>query len=56
MTKKPETAPAEMAREEARPTRRSFLFGLGIALNALAVTLFAIPILGYLLSPLRRFA
>jgi quinol---cytochrome c reductase iron-sulfur subunit, bacillus type len=38
------------------PSRRSFLFGLGIALNALAAALFAIPVIGYILSPVRRFA
>lgn len=40
----------------AGPSRRSFLFGFGIALNALAAALFAIPVVGYLLSPVRRFA
>ena len=40
----------------AGPTRRSFLFGLGLALNAVAAALFAIPVVGYLLSPVRRFA
>ena len=38
-----------------KPTRRHFLFRLGIAINAFAVVLFAIPIVGYLLSPARRF-
>ena len=38
------------------PSRRSFLFGLGVALNAFAAALFAIPVVGYLLSPMRRFA
>lgn len=37
-------------------TRRSVLFGLGLALNAFAAALFAIPVVGYLLSPMRRFA
>lgn len=37
-------------------SRRRFLFGLGVALNAVAAVLFAIPIVGYLLSPIRRFA
>ncbi|HTY56937.1 MAG TPA: ubiquinol-cytochrome c reductase iron-sulfur subunit [Candidatus Binataceae bacterium] len=36
-------------------SRRSFLLGLGIVINAIAVTLFAIPVVGYLLSPARRF-
>ena len=38
-----------------RTTRRSFLFSLGIVINAIAIALFAIPILGYVLSPARRF-
>src|SRR5262249_33712602 len=37
------------------PSRRHFLFGLGVALNALAAALFAIPVVGYILSPARRF-
>lgn len=37
------------------PSRRSFLFALGVALNAFAAALFAIPVVGYLLSPVRRF-
>jgi menaquinol-cytochrome c reductase iron-sulfur subunit len=37
-------------------SRRSFLFGLGIALNAFAAALFAVPVVGYLLAPVRRFA
>jgi nitrite reductase/ring-hydroxylating ferredoxin subunit len=36
-------------------TRRHFLFSLGIAINAIAIALFAIPIVGYILSPARRF-
>ena len=38
------------------PSRRSFLFALGLALNTLAAALFAIPVIGYVLSPVRRFA
>ena len=38
-----------------KTSRRTFLFSLGIAINAIAVALFAIPILGYVLSPARRF-
>ena len=34
--------------------RRSFLFRAGLLLNALALAGFAIPVVGYLLSPLRR--
>jgi nitrite reductase/ring-hydroxylating ferredoxin subunit len=36
-------------------SRRRFLFRLGLALNACAAALFAIPVVGYLLSPVRRF-
>jgi len=36
-------------------TRRAFLLKVGLVLNALAVALFAVPILGYVLSPVRRF-
>jgi menaquinol-cytochrome c reductase iron-sulfur subunit len=35
------------------PTRRSFLFMLGLALNAVAAVLVGIPIIGYLLGPVR---
>ena len=38
-----------------KTTRRTFLFRLGIVINAIAATVFAIPILGYVLSPARRF-
>jgi menaquinol-cytochrome c reductase iron-sulfur subunit len=38
-----------------KTSRRTFLFRLGIAINAIAATIFAIPILGYVLSPARRF-
>jgi len=40
----------------AGTSRRSFLFGLGVALNAFAAALFAIPVIAYILSPVRRFA
>ena len=40
----------------AAVTRRGFLFTLGIAVNAIAATLFAIPIIGYILSPARKIA
>ena len=39
-----------------RPTRRSFLFMLVLALNAVAAVLVGIPVLGYLLGPVRRRA
>jgi Rieske Fe-S protein len=35
-------------------SRRGFLLGLGLALNAVAAALFAVPVVGYLLGPLRR--
>jgi menaquinol-cytochrome c reductase iron-sulfur subunit len=35
-------------------SRRGFLFKLGIALNALAATLLAIPVVGYVFSSFRR--
>ena len=37
-------------------TRRGFLFNLGLGLNAVAAALVAVPILGYVLSPLRKRA
>ena len=38
-----------------KTSRRTFLFSLGIVINSIAVALFAVPILGYVLSPARRF-
>ena len=37
-----------------RPSRRKFLFALGLALDALAAVLVGIPVVGYLLGPTRR--
>src|SRR5262249_52495725 len=37
-------------------SRRGFLFGLGLALNAVAAAFFAVPIVGYLFAPARRLA
>src|SRR5271154_3465389 len=37
------------------PTRRLFLLRLGLALNAIGAMVFAIPVLGYILSPMRKF-
>jgi len=37
-------------------TRRGFLFAFGLALNAAAAALFAVPVIGFLLSPTRRLA
>jgi menaquinol-cytochrome c reductase iron-sulfur subunit len=43
------------AGHESRPTtRRGFLFTLGLALNAIAATLVGIPVIGYILGPIRR--
>lgn len=36
------------------PSRRGFLFTLGMALNAVAGILLGLPIIGYLLSPVRK--
>jgi menaquinol-cytochrome c reductase iron-sulfur subunit len=41
-------------RQVAESSRRSFLLRAGLLLNALALAAFAIPVVGYLLSPLRR--
>jgi len=37
-------------------SRRGFLFTLGLALNAVAASLVGIPVIGYLLGPVRRRA
>jgi len=37
-------------------SRRNFLFKLGVALNVIAATLVGIPVIGYLLGPVRRRA
>lgn len=36
--------------------RRDVLFRLGLAINAIAAAIFALPILGYVVSPMRRRA
>jgi nitrite reductase/ring-hydroxylating ferredoxin subunit len=36
-------------------TRRAFLLGLGLFLNAIGAAIFAIPVIGYLASPMRKF-
>lgn len=36
--------------------RRGFLFEFGLALNAIAAALFALPLIGYVVSPMRRRA
>jgi hypothetical protein len=48
MTESPETPAAEQA-SAATYSRRNFLFRAGLILNALALTVFAIPVVGYLL-------
>ena len=47
---------APVAPPLAAPTRRGFLLGLGLALNAVAAALFAVPVLRYVLAPGRRLA
>jgi len=37
-------------------SRRGFLLSLGVVVNAVAAALFAVPVLGFLLSPMRRLA
>lgn len=44
-----------MDQSPEKTSRRAFLFRIGLAINAIAVTIFTIPILGYVLSPARRF-
>jgi menaquinol-cytochrome c reductase iron-sulfur subunit len=39
-----------------RSSRRGFLFTLGLGLNAIAAVLVGIPVVGYLLGPIRRAA
>jgi Rieske Fe-S protein len=42
--------------ESTSTSRRGFLFALGLAVNAVAAALFAIPIVGSILGPVRRMA
>jgi len=42
--------------ETAGPTRRGVLLTIGIALNAIAAALLAIPLVGFVLSPARRWS
>ncbi|WP_422305749.1 ubiquinol-cytochrome c reductase iron-sulfur subunit [Candidatus Binatus sp.] len=44
-----------MTQSAEKTTRRNFLFRIGIVINVIAAALFAIPIVGYVLSPARRF-
>ena len=52
MAANPSPSPPQSGEE---PTRRAFLLRLGLALNALAAVVFAIPVVGYILSPMRKF-
>jgi menaquinol-cytochrome c reductase iron-sulfur subunit len=47
---RPQPAPAGEA-----TSRRAFLLRLGLAINAIAAGVFAIPLIGYILSPMRKF-
>jgi len=38
----------------ATSSRRTFLYRAGLLLNAIALTAFALPVVGYLLAPMRR--
>jgi len=40
----------------SKSSRRGFLFTLGLALNAAAATLVGVPVIGYILGPVRRRA
>jgi len=48
------TKPESTSAPSMTVSRRGFLFKLGIALNALAATLLAIPVIGYVFSSFRR--
>src|SRR5271154_5662947 len=50
------TGPLKESALETPTTRRSFLLRLGVLINAVAVAVLAIPIIGYVASPMRRFA
>jgi quinol---cytochrome c reductase iron-sulfur subunit, bacillus type len=50
-----QTSSPQPAPSATPPTRRAFLLRLGLLLNAIAIAVFAIPLLGYVLSPMRRF-
>ena len=43
-----------MVSEEQRLSRRTLLFKLGILINAIVATVVAVPVVGYLLSPLLK--
>ena len=51
-TVSPSSRPPQSGEE---PSRRLFLLRLGLVLNAIGVAVFAIPVLGYILSPMRKF-
>ena len=50
-----DTADREWA-PQAPPTRRRFLLAVGLALDGIVAGLVAIPVIGYLLGPIRRRA
>jgi len=53
----PKTSPGmEEAAPQAGTSRRNFLFRLGVLINVIAVSIFAVPIIGYIASPMRRFS
>jgi menaquinol-cytochrome c reductase iron-sulfur subunit len=47
-------SPTHTPDRPASPSRRGFLFTIGLLLNAVAGVLLGIPIVGYLLSPTKR--
>ena len=46
--------PNHDADARSSPSRRSFLFKLGVGLNVLGAALVGIPVIGYILAPARR--
>lgn len=46
--------PGHASPSPASPSRRGFLFKLGLALNAIGAVLVGIPIVGYILAPARK--
>ena len=47
--------PLQQQSQHEPTSRRTFLLRLGLLLNAIAAIIFAIPVLGYLASPMRKF-
>jgi menaquinol-cytochrome c reductase iron-sulfur subunit len=46
----------EKSRADESTSRRTFLLRLAVFLNAIAITVFVIPVVGYILSPARKIA